>query len=38
MFHDKDGRTHRIDLLLIVEIEEPAAPERASTSPDGAES
>jgi hypothetical protein len=36
MFHDKDGRTHRIDLLLIVEIDEPAAPERTSTSADGA--
>ncbi len=36
MFHDRDGRTHRIDLVLIVEIEEPAAPERAGSSPDGA--
>jgi hypothetical protein len=36
MFHDAQGRTHRIDLLLIVEIEEPAAPERAGQSPDGA--
>jgi hypothetical protein len=36
MFHDEQGLTHRIDVLLIVEIEEPAAPQRAGPSPDGA--
>jgi hypothetical protein len=36
MFYDEHGRTHRIDLLLIVEVEEPAAPAAATSSPDGA--
>jgi hypothetical protein len=36
MFYDADGKTHRIDLALIVEIEERAAPQTSASSPDGA--
>jgi hypothetical protein len=36
MLHDERGRTHRIDLALVVEIDEPAAAEGASSPPDGA--
>jgi len=36
LLHDATGRTHRIDLLLVVEIDEPPPPKPADSSPNGA--
>ncbi len=35
-FYDDEGRMHRIDLLLIVEVDEPPLPDTAGASPNGA--
>ena len=35
MFHDATGRTHRIDLLLVVEIDEPPVHEQSESSANG---
>ncbi|MGO9916250.1 MAG: hypothetical protein ACLQIB_16320 [Isosphaeraceae bacterium] len=36
-FYDNDGRMHRIDLLLVVEVDEPPLPNTAGASPNGAD-
>jgi hypothetical protein len=36
LFQDPSGRTHRIDLMLVVEIDEPALPETDGSAPNGA--
>jgi len=35
LFHDEKGHTHRLDLLLIVEIEEPPVPGTAGPPANG---
>jgi hypothetical protein len=35
LLHDATGRTHRIDLLLVVEIDEQPGPEQPGSSPNG---
>jgi hypothetical protein len=36
LLQDASGRSHRIDLLLVVEIDEPPVPEAGGASPNGA--